>query len=88
MRHLNISSLSSFMDKNDVMFIYKIVNSHIDCSDLLNRLKFYVLSRNLRATPKYFFIPLLSQEYLYRSPIYRCSNLCNGNIDWLDLYNS
>lgn len=80
---LKIPDIYSSMMRIDLIFGFKIVNSLIDCSELLEKFNFHVPKRILRHN-SYFY----NCEYHWILPTERISNLINTHLSSLDLYNS
>lgn len=73
----------------DLIFLYKIVNGHIDCSDLLNRLQFSVprLSSRLH-NRRTFVLPACRTNHGQNSPIYRLCSAYNNIDNKIDIFNA
>ena len=85
---LKIPTLESARVRSGILFLYKIINYYIDCSQLLQEINISVPSRFLRnVNNNYFFIPIIKNNILLRSPIHRISLDYNDNSNLLDIYN-
>ena len=70
----------------DICFLHNILNSRIDCKDLLGSINLCAMSRNLRRK-LYFRIGCPKSHYGTRDPIYRCCETANSFFSCLDLFN-
>lgn len=82
---LNIKSLASRRDRNDLIILYKIINNYIDSPELLSRINFKVPTRSSRQQ-NLFKVPYHKSNYCYYSPLSRLQRLANSlytyNIDF------
>jgi hypothetical protein len=63
---------------NYVNFIYKLINSHIDCPELLTKIKFKVSTFN-SCNHLLFHVNCHHQNYSYYSPLNRMCMYCNNS---------
>lgn len=73
---LNLDSLEDYRTGCDLTFLYKLLNSHIDCSDLLGLINFKCSNRILRNMPL-FTIENHHTNYGKYSPVNRIQLLGN-----------
>ena len=71
-KHLNLPSINSVFQVNDLSFIFKVRKRFLDCADLLNYIKKPNHSHMTRH-PNSFDLPY----YLHGSPMYRPQKLAN-----------
>ncbi|XP_046660241.1 uncharacterized protein LOC124354079 [Homalodisca vitripennis] len=83
-RCLNLPTLSSRRTLIDLMFLYKILNNTIDCSEILQMIDFHV-PRSARHF-QLFTIHHLSTNYLYHSAIPRLMRIGNAVSADLDFF--
>ena len=81
----NLRSLSHRRLVADMLFLYKIFHSRIDCADLLCRLNFYAPSRYLRTRPV-FYLRLPSYAHHTVDPINRAMREFNDYFLDIDLF--
>ena len=87
-KEFNILSLQNRRVLNDALFIYRIFNNHINCSELLSRFIFNTPIRRTRQTTTIFYPPL-SPLVRLDTPSARLMNLINDlydNIEDMDLF--
>jgi len=46
--YLNISTLKNRRNYLSIIFLYKLINNNIDCSQILNKINFRIYNKNLR----------------------------------------
>lgn len=72
LKKLGLSTLCSRRDEQDILFLFKILNGHIDCPNLLALVQFYAPCRVLRAT-NLFYVGHVNRL----SPVLRAQSLFN-----------
>ena len=76
---INISSLSSHRNLNDLTFFFDLLNSVIDCEALLAKINISVPSRDLSCTNQLSFTPSSAKTNLYFfSPLNRMTRIANN----------
>lgn len=81
----NIPTLESSRKYQDVLFLYKIINSMVDSSELLGDTNWHVPARSLRPTNITFSKESGTNEFLHKNVLTRASMLVNeklGDIDF------
>ncbi|KAF0716957.1 Uncharacterized protein FWK35_00032470 [Aphis craccivora] len=73
---LNMISLAERRKTIDLKFLFKLVNGHLNCPELLSCLKFNV-PHCQTISAKMFYIPFLRTNYAHSSPINRLMKLAN-----------
>ena len=84
---LNIDSLKNRRTKSDLLFLFRIINGLIDCSDLIELIHFYASVRRDRFT-ELFKVPFHRTNYGRNGPISRIlaeANSFSGLVDFFDV---
>ena len=84
--HSNIMSLQSSRFKNDMSFIFKLVNGIIDCPELFNKIKFYEPVNPLR-TVKLNRVFVIDWKKIDYSVLQKNLNIINLNKEWVEIRN-
>lgn len=81
----SVDSLENRRQISDVMFVYKIINGEVDCSDILIRLNFHIprLASRQNAT---FFLPTSRTNIHNYSPLVRMCRNCNKAASHIDIF--
>jgi hypothetical protein len=82
-----IDTLENRRTITDTTYLYKIVNSMTDTTDLLTKIHFNVPIRQTRATPT-FRLPTCSTNYAQNSYIYRATSNYNSFFSAIDIFNT
>ena len=69
-----------------LQFLFKLLNSLIDCPYLLNRVSFHVPSRLVRSAPV-FHLGIPKTHILSKTPLYTAMQLFNRLCDGVDIHN-
>ena len=86
-REFNIQSLLVRMKISDCMFLFKIINNHIDCRLILDAIPFKVQSVITRNNTT-FHLPRCNSRYEESAFLYRLLKICNNLPINVDLYDS
>lgn len=81
---LNLLPLHLRREQSDLLLLHNIINSNIDCSELLELISFNINTHNTRK-PLLFSIPLHKTNYLMYSGMSRILKTGNSHLD-LDLF--
>lgn len=81
----NISTLESRRKYNDVILFYKILNGHIDCTELVSKFRLRVPTHRLRSSDL-FVVNRHKTNYYKYSTIERLSTLGNELNTSLDIF--
>ena len=74
-------------DKLEAMFLYKVLNHHIDCPDLLEQIYFRVPTFRSRSKAL-FQLPCVRTNAGKRAPLYRMCSTYNASFVSLDPFNT
>ena len=87
LRSFNLQTLQISRYKNDLKFLHKLVNNHINCNDLINTIKYYSSITPMRSVKniKIFNVDLKLIFYPIMKSIYHLANLNNKWIILEDL---
>jgi len=84
--YLNIDTLQNRRIKNDISFIFKLLNGYIYCPDLLSNISFLVPGHSTRQTDT-FYMPFQRTLYGKNAPLFRCmQHVNNYNVDLFICY--
>ncbi|KAF0746989.1 Reverse transcriptase domain-containing protein, partial [Aphis craccivora] len=84
--YLNIDTLQIRRIKNDISFIFKLLNGYIYCPDLLSNISFLVPGHSTRQTDT-FYVPFQRTLYGKNAPLIRCmQHVNNFNVDLFIYY--
>lgn len=84
--YLNIDTLQNRRIKNDISFIFKLLNGYIYCPDLLSNISFLVPGHSTRQTDT-FYVPFQRTLYGKNAPLIRCmQHVNNFNVDLFICY--
>lgn len=83
---MNLSSLESHRQLNDITFLFNLINNKIDSIQLLSKISWKIPQRGLRNTKvETFFIPHAKTNLYFHQPLWRMCRLANTtNIDITD----
>lgn len=70
----------------DQMFLFKLVNNHIDSPNLLQQIKFQIPLKSVRRTNHLFSIPKASKKYTSNAYFRRCLTAYNRSFSDIDLF--
>ena len=84
---LEISNVESSMERNDLLFSFRIHKNFKNCSDILQRFEFKIPSRVLRQNQQYFHIKNCDLMARYETPIVWFSKVCNTFFNIRDIFN-
>jgi hypothetical protein len=79
--YLNLESLEQRRIRLDLYFIFKLLNGHINCPNLISRLSFKVSPAHTRST-NLFYLKSQTTNYATNTPLLKIMNSVNNyNID-------
>lgn len=84
-RH-NVTSLETRRLYHDALFLFKIINGIIDCSDLLSKITFRIPRISSRSTET-FYISFCKSNYASNSFVRRSCSSYNDNLQHVDIFN-
>lgn len=81
----NLPTLKSSRCYQDLLFLYKVINSLIDSPELIENINWHVPARILRPTQTTFQREIESEELLYRNVLSRACRYINEKLNEVDL---
>ena len=75
---LNLDTLENRRNMAGILFIHKLINGNVDCSDLVECINLDIPSRTRRNNSQSFHIPFHRTNYGQNSPIDRYCKLINS----------
>ena len=88
LRHFGMVTLEQRRDFLDALFLYKILNNHIDCPALLEQVRFRVPYRYPRQAIMTFSTPARRTVLGQNSPLYRMCKAHNKHCSSVDICSS
>ena len=83
---IDLQTLQERRRKADLLFLFRLVNNQVQCSELLELVSFRVPSFSSRYRG-IFYLPCLKSNYTYFSPIFRILREANLLENRVDIFN-
>lgn len=90
-KHLNVPTIKSVWEEQQIVFIYKLINGMIDCNVLLSKIPFNVPNirlRNSNCDQIFAYLDVNTNNKLRpRTGIYKMCSTVNDNLSEINMFN-